>query len=686
MKRILGYLLILTFLFCNILNAADVILNKHGHIITPEQDFDNSIDYYMNNGEYIIDYRNITLLGNSFWKTSDGFVTLTTIEQNVPTTLRLYGRKGNLLLIKKYSQVINLTLSENKRYTAFFSNNKLVILDNQTYTIKQFNSLCTIFEVDNDGNPIFINLKNEIEYKNICSILADGIRKIIFYKNISYIFTSREVYLIDEELVKIIELKEKFFDAVVHNNTIYITTKIRNSVRKGFILYKTDNFNELIKIKEVEIEIPEVKTHEPMNSPLNYFEENSPLPIGNSYGEIQYYGGQPYLHPGVDFLGEPYQDVYAVHDGIVKAVLTTGGDPYWRIAIANEDLSSETEGYLYAHLNNSSISVAVGDTVSAGEIIGTLFPWSISAFTHIHFARILDEGETWNGSWWTVDNPLIDVTNYTDSIPPIFENAYENDLLAFRDSLGNYLEPLNLSGKFDIICKSHDIANSDWKIDIWDLEYSLNPIAYHDTTLYKNFSYSFDMNLDTYFSGSVDYMILNTIYSRDETCHSTGNYDIRDYYHIITNSDGDSLITENDASQMFDSSEFADGFYYFKVTIRDASMNISQDTMRVFLNNQITNAGELFPEYSFKLSNYPNPFNPSTTIFFESDHSFKKSTLEIYNIKGQKIRDFLIMNDQTSIFWDGKDDLNKEVTSGIYFYQFIGDKQKKVSNKMILMK
>ena len=45
--------------------------------------------------------------------------------------------------------------------------------------------------------------------------------------------------------------------------------------------------------------------------------------IGNSYGEYQYYGGAPYLHPGIDILVPAGTPVYAVKSGYVKAVLTT---------------------------------------------------------------------------------------------------------------------------------------------------------------------------------------------------------------------------------------------------------------------------------------------------------------------------------------------------------------------------
>jgi hypothetical protein len=91
-----------------------------------------------------------------------------------------------------------------------------------------------------------------------------------------------------------------------------------------------------------------------------------------------------------------------------------------------------------------------------------------------------------------------------------------------------------------------------------------------------------------------------------------------------------------------------------------------------------------------KLSNYPNPFNPSTTIQF-SNELFEQNellTLEIYNLKGQKIRQFNIHNSTLNInevVWDGKNEQNEAVSSGIYFYQVTAGKYK-IREKMLLLK
>ena len=94
------------------------------------------------------------------------------------------------------------------------------------------------------------------------------------------------------------------------------------------------------------------------------------------------------------------------------------------------------------------------------------------------------------------------------------------------------------------------------------------------------------------------------------------------------------------------------------------------------------------PEHSIQIRTYPNPFNPTTTISF-SVPAESHAELSIYNIKGQKVK--TLINDQLSagehsVVWDGKDDNNKPVGSGIYFYQLRIDGNSKAINKMILMK
>ncbi len=97
---------------------------------------------------------------------------------------------------------------------------------------------------------------------------------------------------------------------------------------------------------------------------------------------------------------------------------------------------------------------------------------------------------------------------------------------------------------------------------------------------------------------------------------------------------------------------------------------------------------EMIPDRKIQLTNYPNPFNPSTTISFNVLSENQQTELTIYNLKGQKIKTLLNENltmGMHSVTWDGKDDNGRNVASGVYFYQ-VKCGTVSESKKMILMK
>ncbi|PID28669.1 MAG: Gingipain R [Candidatus Cloacimonadota bacterium] len=95
----------------------------------------------------------------------------------------------------------------------------------------------------------------------------------------------------------------------------------------------------------------------------------------------------------------------------------------------------------------------------------------------------------------------------------------------------------------------------------------------------------------------------------------------------------------------------------------------------------------IIPAVTVFKGNYPNPFNPTTSIAFDLARDSEVS-LVIYNVKGQAVKTLIkdrVHAGQHKVQWNGKDDNNKSVSSGIYFTRFIGD-NKEVAAKMILMK
>ena len=93
------------------------------------------------------------------------------------------------------------------------------------------------------------------------------------------------------------------------------------------------------------------------------------------------------------------------------------------------------------------------------------------------------------------------------------------------------------------------------------------------------------------------------------------------------------------------------------------------------------------PALGLLAQNYPNPFNPSTTIQYEIIEA-GDVTIEVFNIKGQKVKtlvnEYHAANNYSTI-WNGINDNNESVSSGIYFYEMNTGDYTSVK-KMILMK
>ena len=92
------------------------------------------------------------------------------------------------------------------------------------------------------------------------------------------------------------------------------------------------------------------------------------------------------------------------------------------------------------------------------------------------------------------------------------------------------------------------------------------------------------------------------------------------------------------------------------------------------------------PEYN--LSNYPNPFNPTTTIKLDLAES-GKIELAIYNIKGQKVKTLLdaySAKGHFEIIWRGVDDNKRSVSSGNYFIKLKVNGEERAVSKCVLLK
>jgi hypothetical protein len=89
------------------------------------------------------------------------------------------------------------------------------------------------------------------------------------------------------------------------------------------------------------------------------------------------------------------------------------------------------------------------------------------------------------------------------------------------------------------------------------------------------------------------------------------------------------------------------------------------------------------------LGNYPNPFNPTTTISFSTSQAEQYTELKLYNSKGQRVKTLVaetLPAGTHSVVWNGDDNQGNPVSSGVYFYQLSDGIDNISSGKCLLLK
>ncbi len=413
--------------------------------------------------------------------------------------------------------------------------------------------------------------------------------------------------------------------------------------------------------------------------------------IWNYYEQHMSYG-QPdwsYLHQGLDIIVPMNEPTFAVEAGVVKCVLTISGYWHWRIAVSEEQTADFSKGWLYAHLIKETIQFDVGDTVQQFDYLGDIIQWS-EDWGHIHFVEIQDSGWVWrydDNEWGITYNPLLSLQPNTDLIPPIIENVFDHSKFAFcANETSIYLDPDSLYGDIDIIAKITDyMGDSPWQLPAYETYYWVKKLPedsiVHPRTLGQILNHSYN------FYGSNNYTPYATvIYKRDPLLVPPYWMEqSRNYYHILTNNNGDSLIDLSEKNLAFSTSHYPDGEYRVFVAARDQFGNTTIDSMNVKFKNGLSGirqySSEMLSEFRL-MQIYPNPFNPVTTLSYSIQGS-GMVILRIFDLLGKEICRPVDTFQPAGNYWiefDGSD-----LASGIYLCQ-LKTAAVSITQKMVLVR
>jgi len=151
------------------------------------------------------------------------------------------------------------------------------------------------------------------------------------------------------------------------------------------------------------------------------------------------------------------------------------------------------------------------------------------------------------------------------------------------------------------------------------------------------------------------------------------------YYNLYRDTESGTMVylaTIDKSDTLYTDTQIAEGnTYYYKLTAVDDQGFESAPSNEVIAtikaipseeNNNLT----ITEQFELK-QNYPNPFNPSTTIEYQVPE-YTNVSIVIYNVLGKEVRNLVNEYKEAGNYqveWDGRDNIGRRVSSGVYFYQ-----------------
>ena len=329
-------------------------------------------------------------------------------------------------------------------------------------------------------------------------------------------------------------------------------------------------------------------------------------------------------------------------DGKGLGIFAQGGDSYFlqRFALRTHDGYNPTEAIKFALEHQNPL-------VTGQVLNGSDLPEDKFSFLQIDDKDVLlwalkpaeDDPSQVIARVWNVSN---NVNNFTVSTPDYTIN--------------------NVTKTTHVETPQHDVANSDDNFS-----------ASITKQQFQTFCFKLNRKI-----ASVDLLEFGGIYadkSANLSWRTTESNDISGFYiqRSRTNQPfknvGHIESIENKHSYEYTDPFISNGDYQYRLKIENKT---GQSYYSQTVNIAVSNLAQ------FRLyQNYPNPFNNSTNISFDSpaienSPSQDRIQLNIYNVNGRKVKtlyDSFPVEGAIDLVWDGTDDVDRLIPSGIYFYK-----------------
>ncbi len=126
---------------------------------------------------------------------------------------------------------------------------------------------------------------------------------------------------------------------------------------------------------------------------------------------------------------------------------------------------------------------------------------------------------------------------------------------------------------------------------------------------------------------------------------------------------------------------------YWWVSAEDVAGNVSTTPKYSYLVGTVVSVDQINPNQFELLGNYPNPFNPTTTISYSQDE-ISHVSITVCNIRGQAVKNLFVGRvnpGKYAVSWDGTNQFGQAMPSGIYIYR-LQSNERILTGKMMLLK
>lgn len=293
-------------------------------------------------------------------------------------------------------------------------------------------------------------------------------------------------------------------------------------------------------------------------------------------------------------------------------------------------------------------------------------------------------------------HPEMGAVSFQDVEPMQYDHVYYHDYHGWRDTKSEWKEAFNAftpvgSELLEAVNFFTTVDSVEFTLKIFDRFESgnlLDELYVHSGKVNHIGLHTVDLDSPVVLNAGDDFFVYLNL--------SAGGHPIdrTSIVPVLLGDPGKNTLVPSSAnvgeSYYFDGTSWQDLYYYsFSDPSWNGTANFCMKALTTdYLQNKVGSAENKFmPDSYFLFHNYPNPFNSGTKIAYKIPEN-NNVELVIYNSLGQKVVTLVSeyqLAGEYSVGWNGTDINGKDVSSGVYVYKLITNKNV-FAKKMILLR